>query len=156
MNKLVIQSSQTFLGGYEIVSPLFGFTSAWPSQWNSWCRQIIVDKSLHARNASPYVKSINILPWDLRSCHCPHLLLLEILWAYILLIMWLWYINIYWYLFVPPFSFDDFLMDLKQPKRKNIRQERKKVCLCFGFPFQILDINNIYIFILLFRFLPRT
>lgn len=27
------------------------------------------------------------------------------------------------------FSFDEFLMDLKQPKRKNIRQERKKVYL---------------------------
>lgn len=34
-------------------------------------------------------------------------------------------------------SFDDFLMDMKQSKRKNIRQERKKVlveiscCNCF-------------------------
>ena len=27
------------------------------------------------------------------------------------------------------FSFDEFMMDLKQPKRKNIRQERKKVYL---------------------------
>lgn len=26
------------------------------------------------------------------------------------------------------FSFDEFLMDMKQSKRKNIRQERKKVC----------------------------
>ena len=25
--------------------------------------------------------------------------------------------------------FDDFLMDMKQSKRKNIRQERKKVCI---------------------------
>ena len=27
-------------------------------------------------------------------------------------------------------SFDDFLMDMKQSKRKNIRQERKKVDIC--------------------------
>jgi predicted N-acyltransferase len=28
-------------------------------------------------------------------------------------------------------SFDEFLMDMKQSKRKNIRQERKKVGLAF-------------------------
>jgi predicted N-acyltransferase len=37
-------------------------------------------------------------------------------------------------------SFDDFLMDLKQSKRKNIRQERKKVgmstmIICMHLPF---------------------
>jgi predicted N-acyltransferase len=30
-------------------------------------------------------------------------------------------------------NFDEFLMDMKQSKRKNIRQERKKVCLVSSF-----------------------
>lgn len=40
------------------------------------------------------------------------------------------------------FSFDEFLMDMKQSKRKNIRQERKKVC-CFSTFHVILVINEV-------------
>lgn len=46
----------------------------------------------------------------------------SIIWSLTIILIFSAIINFFFF-----FSFDEFLMDMKQSKRKNIRQERKKV-----------------------------